>query len=389
MTPTASANSEWSDLDGFHVPKHSKREINAVGEKLRGFLPYPYSDETVQIFRTVHELRLAHVEPMRRARRELSTAARKLSESGLTAGRLKRISSIRNKLRRTPLTLYDIQDIGGCRAIMPDMDSVRALVGFYDGGSSRYQAARHWRYIDEPKPSGYRSHHITLHVRDEDGVSITTRRRIEVQLRTRLQHAWATAVEAVGLVNDQDLKAGRGCPRWLRLFTLMSSVIAAEEGCPTVPGTPADRAELLNELAEVEAHLGAIANLHSYNEAIRLTNEYARMPGQSFVVEYDNINRSVRVRSNTQFRLTAEASFVAETSQEYPQAVLIEVDRVGDLRAAYPNYFLDVQLFTDRMAAAVTEARRSRPGRHSVASEPGRKWGSLSWLRDNYGKSKD
>ena len=27
-------------------------------------------------------------------------------------------------------------------------------------------------------------------------------RRIEIQVRTRLQHAWATAVEGVGLVDD-------------------------------------------------------------------------------------------------------------------------------------------------------------------------------------------
>jgi hypothetical protein len=43
-------------------------------------------------------------------------------------------------------------------------------------------------------------------------------RRVEVQVRTQLQHSWATAVEAVGLFRREDLKAGRGDLDWLRLF---------------------------------------------------------------------------------------------------------------------------------------------------------------------------
>ena len=34
-------------------------------------------------------------------------------------------------------------------------------------------------------------------------------------------------------------------------------------------------------------------------------------------------------------------------------SVLVAVDKVGDLRAAYPNYFLDVALFEDRLRSVV------------------------------------
>ncbi|MBU6438396.1 MAG: hypothetical protein KGQ77_12790, partial [Betaproteobacteria bacterium] len=57
--------------------------------------------------------------------------------------------------------------------------------------------------------------------------------KIEVQLRTRLQHAWATAVEIVDAFTGQALKSGlklnSGDPKWRRFFALMSSVIAIRE----------------------------------------------------------------------------------------------------------------------------------------------------------------
>jgi Region found in RelA / SpoT proteins len=81
-------------------------------------------------------------------------------------------------------------------------------------------------YIARPKPDGYRSHHLMFNFRDRRNAGIHDGRRIEVQLRTRLQHSWATAVEAVGLFRGEDLKGNQGNPKWLRLFTLMSAEFA-------------------------------------------------------------------------------------------------------------------------------------------------------------------
>jgi len=45
--------------------------------------------------------------------------------------------------------------------------------------------------------------------------------RIEVQFRSQLQRAWATALETAAIFLQQDLKAGQGDKRWLRFFVLM------------------------------------------------------------------------------------------------------------------------------------------------------------------------
>ena len=46
------------------------------------------------------------------------------------------------------------------------------------------------------------------------------RAKVELQLRTRLQHAWATANEIVGTFRREELKSGEGGPDWLRYFVL-------------------------------------------------------------------------------------------------------------------------------------------------------------------------
>ena len=57
-------------------------------------------------------------------------------------------------------------------------------------------------------------------------------RRVEIQIRTRLQHSWATAVEALELFRRENLKGGEGSPNWLRLFKLMSAEFAVAENSP-------------------------------------------------------------------------------------------------------------------------------------------------------------
>ncbi len=43
---------------------------------------------------------------------------------------------------------------------------------------------------------------------------------IELQLRTRLQHEWATAVETMGTFLQSSLKSSQGPEEWLDFFSL-------------------------------------------------------------------------------------------------------------------------------------------------------------------------
>jgi putative GTP pyrophosphokinase len=116
-----------------------------------------------------------------------------------------------------------MQDIGGCRAILPDIAAcykVQARLRKRNGFD------REVDYIDKPKSSGYRGIHVIVKY-DE--------RRIEVQLRTRAMHEWAIAVERLGFRMGDELKSGGG-PAEVTLWLLfVSQAMAIEEVGDAVP----------------------------------------------------------------------------------------------------------------------------------------------------------
>src|SRR5688500_7322003 len=89
-------------------------------------------------------------------------------------------------------------------------------------------------YIITPKKSGYRSLHLVYRY-DSTQKKAWADMRLALQIRSRLQHAWAAAVETASFFSGEDLKGGSGNPRWLRVFELMGHWMAHEEHCPGLP----------------------------------------------------------------------------------------------------------------------------------------------------------
>ena len=123
------------------------------------------------------------------------------------------------------MKLSKMQDIGGCRAVMASVEHVRQLVRKYERSKHNHRFLKAFDYISYPKESGYRSYHLVYQYQSYRSPEWNGL-RIEVQLRTRLQHAWATAVEAVGTFTQQGLKASLGDPDWWRFFALMGTAIS-------------------------------------------------------------------------------------------------------------------------------------------------------------------
>lgn len=209
-----------------------------------------------------------------------------------------------------------------------------------------------------------------------------------MQVRTRIQHSWATAVEAVGLFRGEDLKAGQGSPEWLRLFQLMSAEFARTEGCPE-PSDGMSRRERVSEIIELDRQLQAAATLDNLSTAFDFTERYYLDPlfkPKYFLIRYDNSKGEVTVELHRE----ATAGVLSYDNAEYPgdyngryNVVLVEVDKVENLKSAYPNYFGDVQLFR-RNLRLVTRGKDAReytlPPQETV--RPGlREPGDISWLR--------
>lgn len=85
--------------------------------------------------------------------------ARRVDPKAIIAQRLKRLSSISVKLKRnTKMRLSQMQDLGGCRAIVRTPKQLDALIRMY--GDIAHAKARD--YILSPKADGYRSAHFVV-----------------------------------------------------------------------------------------------------------------------------------------------------------------------------------------------------------------------------------
>ena len=331
----------------YPILHYSKREVVRVGDTLRGKIAENCTEEILQAFRIAYDWRNSHAYPMKRIRQELGGRVRRIRADAVTAGRMKRMSSIRRKLARLPGNLTQIHDLGGCRAIVQSIDDTQKLIEYYKRGESVHEFRNDYNYIDNPKVDGYRSYHAVLSYRGEGEETKFDGRRIEVKIRTQLQHAWATSVEAVGLFRGQDLKAGEGDANWLRLFTLMSAEFADIEKCQSIPGTPRNGLRR-KELRDLNNAISAIDVLESLSQSFKAASSF-RTNAKYFVLGYDKAEGIVTVRT-LEGAVWAEGQARDDWSRD---DVMVEVDKVDNLRAAYPNYFGDVRSFLSHLKRVV------------------------------------
>lgn len=374
-------------MPNYPIYDYSAKDLERVGEALSSKIPWDPSRhaEYVDLFKVAYSWRDSHAWPMRAIRQELVGNVRKDKKKGITSARVKRMKSIRRKLANSTTKLYQMQDLGGCRAIMNNFSELDALIKLYRNGGTQFEIRGDRSYIEKPRDSGYRGHHLILRYPIAD--DRFKGRQIELQLRTRLQHSWATAVEAVGLVLRQELKSGEGDPDWLRLFALMGSEFAHEEWTNAVPGTPSSILVRREEIAALEQKLSAINFLDNINNAFDVVESIRDPHAKFFLIEFDNKRHRITVQTFGALMRATDSYSAAETGEKDVNTVLVEVDRVGNLRDAYPNYFLDVAMFKDRLQRSLGIPKTERAADPAARGDLEAKGYDLTWLR-GYSKTR-
>jgi len=250
-----------------------------------------------------------------------------------------------------------MQDIGGCRAVVGNVSHVYQLFANYQESDIKHKLEKMNDYIKSPKPTGYRGIHMVYRY-NSDRSEIYNGLLIEVQIRSPLQHAWATAVETVGLFTQQALKSSRGQMEWLRFFTLMGSALAIREQQAPVPNTPENRNELKKEIQEHAAKLDVVNHLHAFSQALQVTEKPGSQKAHYFLLQLDAVAKKVKVTGYTQRELflATQDYEVAERSGSNigVDAVLVSVESIASLKRAYPNYFLDTGDFIKAVEHAIT-----------------------------------
>lgn len=332
------------------VPEYKPEEYNAAARTLANTTFPVETLEGVEALDVINNWRSAHAYPLNTFQITLRNKARKIERTVIVAQRSKRLDSIHRKLvLRKTMRLTQMQDIAGCRAVFSRMRSVYRLVDAYKRARFDHKFRSEKDYIANPKPDGYRCYHLVYEYIGEGPTAPFTGLRVEVQIRTQMQHAWATAVEAVGIFTRQALKSNQGNQDWLRFFALMGSALAAIEGTPPVPGTPDSKEELVAEISYLSELLHVKQMLQVYNSTLNTLG--AAKDAKYFIVDLDPDELKITVRRYKTKQSDQANDLYTKIESQIPdgsarQVVLVSVENVNALKRAYPNYFLDTNLFS-------------------------------------------
>lgn len=326
--------------------KYSRNQINKLGNVLISAKTNKEVDSALEI---INVWRTNHLHPLNVLKNNLHKilVANSITPV-LMSQRLKRLSSIIYKLDLNPsMGLGGMQDIGGYRVVLKDVKDLLKLRKLLESNPIKHKLERIADYVKEPKLSGYRSIHFVYkyYSKSENYSGL----RIELQIRTKLQHNWATAVETAGLLTNTSLKSSQGSDEWLHFFKLVSSLFAVKEELVKLK----IHENQLTKALMVEYYLLCKKlNVIDILRAIRVTTrhiESKKLSEEYYLLKIDIINKNVTL-------LTYKKSNFEQASKDYLEsertiiegqgaAVLVSANSLKGLRKAYPSYFLDTSEF--------------------------------------------
>jgi hypothetical protein len=263
-----------------------------------------------------------------------------------------------------------MQDIGGCRAIVKDLSELNKLRDKLVKSKSTHCIVNEYDYLN-PKESGYGGVHLIYSCFDTRADGYPWKKtKIEVQLRTKLQHAWATSLEIIDTLEQIELKTSLdGHADWRRFFSVTGKLVAHEEGAITLDDATLKEHQL--EVMELDSTLDARMKLLQFSIGIKaLTSKDKKIlknknTGMILVtISQNNINTFIDNIKDIKGKVTpldvnVKSYKMKDTEKALKDlnkheldpdiiiAVLLSASNARTLKKAYPNYFGSTQEFSD------------------------------------------
>ena len=311
-----------------------------------------------QALATAQAWRVQHLEPTARCFEALTRCAEQF-DGAVVSYRLKRMNSILRKLLRlnSNFKLGTLDDIGGCRLIVSSVDEVYRAVGVLNDELGEPKIKD---YISSPQSSGYRSYHAIYQI-PERGISY----RIEVQIRTHLQHLWATGVEAVGEVYGLEYKSpdvrasleGEAQKRD-RFLMLSSHLFAREEGRPGVPDVADDLAVVRHDVGVICESTHLLDDLRAARSGIVVQtdsdqkDEYFLLCLSREIQFFNIVGFPEFEAANEEYQRLEKESLrtdigndITIAEPEFDNVVLVKAESAEAIKSSYLNYSLGVEGF--------------------------------------------
>lgn len=278
-----------------------------------------------------------------------------LERSGVKfiARRLKRIESIKIKLKRfKTMRLSTFQDIAGVRVVLNTSRDLDQAYSNLRGLSSKHVLKKLDDYHGRPKDDGYRGIHLVYQTGDYS--------LIEIQLRTELEHIWATAVEIYGELYSTSFKTGEGEEGWKEFFKLLSSYFAIKENSlPTHEHIKLSNSQIKTRLKKKIKSLKVIEKLNAASIGMETIvvkqNEHGRMGRYALVeLDVDNKTTKIDVYNKKDVELAIRDYTHKELASMGPHRknyVFVNMENLEKIQESYPNYFLN----TKKLLAILSE----------------------------------
>lgn len=269
-----------------------------------------------------------------------------------------------------------MQDIAGCRAIVRDLDELQLLWSKLKKSRSVHKIIRERDYLTT-KPSGYGGVHLIYECYNSlDSNHEWKGAKVEVQLRTELQHAWATSLEIIDTLEQTCLKTGySGQEKWRRFFSLAGKLVANFEKACTLPETAL--VKIRHEVWKLYADLQVNSKLSRYTMAIKFTTsaelqDHIPVNAQGMLLllmrrgayrQGDNGTVSVDLEvdyfSPRRSQQALDALNAADLRDDLFLSVLLSVADVKTLKQAYPNYFGSTNRFSKFIESEISQAKKN------------------------------
>lgn len=327
-------------------PGGSKNRVNRAGENVRKGQITNDDLLVIERWRAAHRSVLNTFQAILRTR----TKGTKIS----VAQRHKRKNTIFWKLTRIPgMQLSRMDDVAGCRLIFEKIEDLYDFRKKFH--TARFKHRRRndidkYDYIKKPKQTGYRGIHDVY----EYDVNSNCGRAlkglyIEIQYRTLVQHAWATAVELIGFITESQPKFRQGDTRYEEAMALASELLARayEKSKGSFPGL-SDR-EVLDKFLVIERELSLLNTLKGLNQA---RNEVTNKKNIILIFSSDE---NLEIKS---YRDAPEAlRYLFELEKQFPDKdiVLVKADTNEEIQLAFRSYFSDAKDFLDLIEGACTK----------------------------------
>ena len=319
-------------------PGGSKARVNKAGENIRSNKSTEEDLYVIDAWRAAHRSVLNTFQAILRKRTKGTEI--------VVAQRHKRRLTIYDKLKRFPeMQLARMDDVAGCRLIFDSINELYSFRSSLHNAHFRHKLRNEidkYDYIKQPKKTGYRGSHD---VYEYDVNSLTGRMLkglvVEIQYRTKIQHAWATTVEVIGFITESQPKFQKGDKRYEKAMVFASEILARAYENHKGALFEIDDKTVVEEFLKYDNELNLLQTLRGLN-----ISDLSSDQNRNTILIF---SKSGELKVLT-FRDTPEALrmlFKLEKESPDKDIVLVKADSSDDVRLAFKNYFSDSKDFVN------------------------------------------